>query len=146
MSPGSKTLRVVLDTNVLFSAMALPKNSPPTHVFNLVRAGKIRFFVSPFILNELEKNLGQKAGWDNERLQVFRKKLRNFIEIIETTSRVDVIKKAQADNRILECALDAKADVLVTGNMKDIRPSGRYQGIEILTPREFLNKYFPEIA
>lgn len=142
MSPGSKTLRIVIDTNVLFSATALPKDSPPTHVLDLARAGKIELFASPFILGELEKNLARKAGWDDERIQALKKKLKSFVAIVEPASHVNTIKSVDADNRILECALDVKADVLVTGNMKDIRPLGDFRGIKILTPRELLDQYF----
>lgn len=143
MSPGSKIPRVVIDTNVLFSAAALPKDSPPTRILDLARAGKISAFASPFILGELERNLARKADWEEERLQVLRKKLKGFLSIITPTSRVDAIKRVAGDNRVLECALDAKADVLVTGNMKDLRPLGDFRGIQIMTPREFLDEYFP---
>lgn len=144
MSPGNRLLRVVIDTNVLFSAAALPKDSPPTRIMDLARVGKIETFVSPFILHELERNLMRKARWDDERIGALRKKLRGFITMIEPTSHVEAIKSAEADNRILECAIDAKADALITGNMKDIRPLGNFRGIGIFTPREFLNKFFTE--
>ena len=143
MNPGSRVLRVVIDTNVLFSAVALPKDSPPARVLDLVQMGRIQAFASPFILNELERNLARKAGWDKERIQALRKKMRGLMIFIEPVSRIDVIKSVDADNRILECAADAKADILVTGNMKDIRPLGDFQGIRILTPREFVELYFP---
>ena len=58
-------------------------------------------------------------------------------------SKVSAISSKESDNRILECALDAQADVLVTGDMRDIRPLNSFRGIEILTPREFLDKHFP---
>ena len=138
MRPGSSILRVVIDTNVLFSAVALPQNSPPLKVLELARAGKIDAFASPFILGELEKNLARKAAWSDERLAALRRKLRGFLSLITPTSRIAAIKSDEADNRILECAVDAKADILVTGNMKDIRPLGTFQGIDILSPREFL--------
>lgn len=146
MSPGNKILRVVIDTNVLFSATALPKDSPPTLILNLARAGKLTVLASPFILTELENNLTRKAGWDKERVQALKKKLRGFITIIEPSTHLDTIKRVPADNRILECALDAKADALITGNMKDLRPLGDFRGISILTPREFLDKHFERNA
>lgn len=143
MNPGSKKLRVVVDTNVLFSATALPKDSPPARILDLARASKIAAFTSPFILGELEKNLSRKARWDDERVQALRKKLKGFLTIIEPASRVEVIQRVEADNRILECALDARADALVTGNMRDLRPLGEFRGIAIMTPREFLERHFP---
>ena len=144
MPPEGKLLRVVVDTNVLFSALAFPAESPPTHVFKLVMDGKISAYCSPFILDELENNLQAKAGWDKEQLRVLRRRLKLMVRLVVPTSHVSVIKRIEADNRILECAIDAHADVLITGNMKDIRPLGAFQDIQILTPREFLTQYFPK--
>lgn len=142
MSPAGRLLRAVPDTNVLFSALALAKDSPPARVMELARTGRIAAFTSSFILGELERNLARKAGWDGERLQALRRQLRSFMIVIEPASRVDVIRRVAADNRILECALDAQADALITGNMRDIRPLGEFRGVRILTPREFLDEFF----
>lgn len=143
MNPGSKRLRIAVDTNVLFSAVAFAKDRPPLKVLELVRKGKIEAVISPFILEELRRNLIGKAGWEESRFLAFEKELKRHIFLITPKTRLSVIKRINADNRILECALDAEADVLVTGNMKDIRPIGNFQGIKILTPKEFLDCYFP---
>ena len=71
--------------------------------------------------------------------------MRDFAVIVSPKSKVFAIREKDADNRILECGLAAKADVIVTGNMRHIRPLGRFRGIDILTPREFLDKHFPTI-
>ena len=143
MPPEDKLLRVVVDTNVFFSALAFPAESPPARVFKLVVDSKILAFSSPFIVDELEKNLRSKAGWDDEQLRALRRRLKLMIRLVVPTSHLSVIKRIEADNRILECAVDAQANVLITGNLKDIRPLGAFQGIDILTPREFLTRYFP---
>jgi putative PIN family toxin of toxin-antitoxin system len=142
MIPESKPLRVVVDTNVLFSALALGKDSPPLKILELVREGKIEAAVSPFILAELENALARKAGWDHHRILELRRRLKTVFVLIEPRSHFTTIKRKDADNRILECAVDAQADVLVTGDHKDIRPLGWVNEVEILTPREFLEKYF----
>jgi predicted nucleic acid-binding protein len=67
---------------------------------------------------------------------------KDVASIVEPTTKVSVIEQDETYNRILECAVEAKADVLVTGNLRHIRPLGSFQGIEILTPREFLSRYF----
>ena len=146
MTHEHSPLRVVLDTNVLFSALAFPADSPPTKVFRLLIAGKLHAWCSPFILAELERTLKAKAGWDEEQLQRLRQRLKPVLTWLEPTSRISVITRLDADNRILECAVDAHASVLITGNMKDIRPLGAFRGIEILTPREFLSRYFPKLS
>jgi putative PIN family toxin of toxin-antitoxin system len=143
MIPGSKPLRVVVDTNVLFSALALGKDSPPLKVIELVREGKIEAVVSPFILAELENTLARKAGWDPYRILELRRMFKAMFVLIEPHSHISTIKRKETDNRILECAVDAQAKVLVTGDHKDIRPLGHVKEVEILTPREFLEKYFP---
>ena len=144
MPPEDKLLRVVVDTNVLFSALAFPAESPPAGVFKLIVDGNVLAFSSPFILDELERTLRTKAGWDDEQLRVLRRRLKLMIRQVVPTSRLAVIKRIEADNRILECAVDARANVLITGNLKDIRPLGAFQGIDIMTPREFLARYFPK--
>ena len=143
MSPGSKRLRVGLDTNVLFSAIAFRKNSPPFLILKLARARKFDGVLSRFILNELLRNLEQKTFWEEEALQRLRKRLRLAFTLVEPRVEINVIKRTVADNRILECAAAAKAHVLVTGDLRDLRPLGHFRGTEILAPREFLQKYFP---
>ncbi len=145
MTAGGKRLRVVLDTNVFFSAFAFPADSPPSKVVRLVLDGHVQAFCSAFILRELEHTLQQKAGWDDEQLRLLRRRLKPMLTMLVPTSRLSVIKRIDADNRILECAVDANADTLITGNMKDIRPLRIFQGIEILTPREFLAQHFPKL-
>lgn len=144
MTPGGSALRVVLDTNVLFSALAFPAESPPAQVFRLLLDGKLHASCSPFILHELEQALEAKAGWEAEQLQRLRRRLKPAFTWLVPTSHISVITRLDADNRILECAVDAHADALITGNMKDLRPLGVFQGVAILTPREFLAKYFPK--
>jgi len=112
-------------------------------VVELAQEGAFHLIVSPFILTELERALRTGAGWRQERLALLRKRLPSLLTIVEPTTHVHTITRLDADNRILECALDAHAEVLVTGNMKDLRPLGSFRGIPILTPREFLETYFP---
>jgi predicted nucleic acid-binding protein len=41
------------------------------------------------------------------------------------------------DDKILECAIEAKADYIVTGNIRDFPKQLR--GVSVLLPRGFLN-------
>ncbi len=143
MPPAARLLRVVLDTNVLFSALAFPADSPPSKVLSLVLNGNVRAFVSPFIVDELERNLRDGARWDEERLLALRRRLRSVVTVVRPRVRLQVIKRLDADNRILECAVAADADILITGDLRDLRPLGSFRDTEILTPREFLTRHFP---
>jgi len=60
-----------------------------------------------------------------------------FVEPIE---RIKVVKEKDADNRILECALAAEAQFLVTGDTKHLLPLKVFRGILIKSPREILDR------
>ncbi len=144
MKGEPKRLRVVLDTNILISALG-HRGLGTRRIWDLVEEDRFEVFLSPFILEEFERNLPKKAALTIEEAAELVAYVKDFATIIEPARHISIIHEKDSDNRILECAVKAKADILVTGNMHHIRPLGTFQGIEILRPGEFLNKYFPEI-
>lgn len=142
MRPGPKKLRVVFDTNVLLSLLGFPGRRLDA-LWEIVQEGLLEPFVSDFILDELAKNLHFKVRLEPREVSRVIELLKVRCQVVSPKERITKIQEKEADNRILECALEAKANVLVTGNFKHIRPLGSFRGIEILTPREFLDKYFP---
>lgn len=136
-------MRIVLDTNVLVSAALRPEGHVAP-ILRLAAEGKFTVIVSPFILSEFERTLGSaKIGFEPERIAQAVAAVREIVTVIQPKTQLKVVQAKDSDNRILECAVDAKADALVTGDMHHIRPLGTVQGIEILTPREFRDKYLP---
>jgi putative PIN family toxin of toxin-antitoxin system len=134
-------LRIVADTNVLISALGF--HGETRRIWTLAEERRFRLFVSPFILRELETNLRAKLKLPADAVALLIEEVRLLGTVVEPHGSVAVIRGKESDNRILECAVEAEADVIVTGNMKHIRPLGSFQGIGILTPREFLDRYFP---
>lgn len=125
------------------SAALFPKRRVAT-ILLLGAQGLLEIYLSPFILAELALVLtSPKIGFTPSQLQETIALLREVAHIIHPKTHFSAITTDDADNRILECAVAAKADVLVTGDLKHIRPLGRFKGTEILTPREFLDKHFP---
>lgn len=141
MPAAPRRLRVVLDTNVLLSVLGFGKSL--ARIWSLVEEDRFDLFVSAFILDELGRNLAEKTPVGLERTSLILESVALLATLVEPATTVDVIRRKDADNRILECALAAEADVLVTGDLRDIRPLGSFRGIEILTPRKFLDKHFP---
>ena len=135
-------MRVVIDTNVLVSALLF--GGKPSSIVESAKDGRIELCVSPFILTEFEDKLKSKFGYSVRGAREARTDIEMISRIVQPQTKVRAIQRKDSDNRILECAVDAGAEVLVTGNMKDIRPLGRFEGVEILTPAEFLDKY-PEL-
>ena len=143
-SASARPERVVLDTNVLASALAF--GGVPQVVVGLGRAGEFAVYSSPFILGELSAVLAsRKFRWGRAEIEEALRELRSFITVIEPPVGVDVITADDQDNRILECGLAAGAAVIITGNMKHIRPLGVFRGIAIMTPREFIDGFFPSL-
>ena len=141
MKTEPKKLRVVCDTNVLLSMLGFPGGRLDA-LWEIIQEHRIELFASAFILEELERNLRLKVKLQPQEINRVIAILKNHMQEVIPKQKVHSIKEKESDNRILECALEAKSDVLVTGNFKHIRPLGQFHGITILTPREFLDKYF----
>lgn len=133
-------MRVTLDTNVLVSALLF--GGLPSTILDIIKDGKAELFVSPFILDEFQRKLETKFGFTQDLAREARAGVEAIANVVHPKKTIHIIKRKDSDNRILECAVEAKAQVLVTGNMRDIRSLGAFQEIAILTPREFLEKYF----
>jgi putative PIN family toxin of toxin-antitoxin system len=130
-------MRVVLDTNVLLSALAFP-GSKPDQVVQRVRRGEVELFLSPFILTELERILRNKFRFTkrqtDERLAVIRR----MATLVDPTERITVVAAKDDDNRILECALAAHAEYLVTGDKEHLLPLQSIGATRIVSPATFL--------
>ena len=123
-------MRVVLDTNVVVSALNFPGNE--RLVLEYGRRGRFELVLSPFILAEVEGVLARKFGWSEERSSQAVAMLRAAATIVEPIDRVEMVAGGHADNRILACAVEAEADYLVTGDRQHLLPIGEYEGIPIV--------------
>ena len=123
-------MRVVLDTNVVVSALNFPGNE--RLVLEYGRRGRFELVLSPFILAEVEGVLTRKFGWSEQRSSQAVAMLRDAATIVEPIDRVEVVAGGHADNRVLACAAEAEADYLVTGDRRHLLPIGEYEGIPIV--------------
>jgi uncharacterized protein len=130
-------MRIVLDTNVLLSALAFP-GSKPDQVLHCVRRGEVSLFLSPFILTELERVLREKFRFSKRKTDDRVTTIRRMATMVEPVDRIALVVAKDDDNRILECALAARADYLVTGDTKHLLPLRSIGTTLILTPAAFL--------
>ena len=130
-------MRVVLDTNVIVSGLNFPGNE--RLVLELALRGRFELYVSTFILEEAAGVLGRKFDWDAERSSQALSALGNAATVIYPRRLPEVIEGGHADNRILECAVDASADYLVTGDRRHLLPLGTHEGVRILNAPRFLS-------
>lgn len=128
-------IRAVLDTNVVVSALLNPVG-PMASILNLAALRRFRCYVSGPILEEYHKVLGRTHLGLNERT-IFRsmERLRRSAVLVEPRRQVRECMDAE-DNKFLECALEARADYVVTGNVRHFPM--RFQDIRVILPRQFL--------
>lgn len=112
-----KSVRVVLDTNVLVSACWKP-DGLEARVADLAVTGAITACVSAEVLAEYRDvmsrpKLAAVGGRAREILAV----LERTAVFVESTSRVTE-SIDDGDNRFLECAEAASAEYLITGNLR----------------------------
>lgn len=129
-------LRVVLDTNVYISAFVFP-NGVADQVFQQAKQRSFHLLVSPAIVNETAKKLREKFGQKDLEVIPNLKLITHIAEIIQPTINLKVVVD-EPDNRILECAVEGKVHLIVTGDHKHLLPLNPFQGIGIITPIDFL--------
>lgn len=70
---------------------------------------------------------------------MIRTPLINVMEIIEPVSPIEICRDPD-DDKFLECAKDSRALYIVSGD-KDLLVIKNYDNIEIVTAKEFCEKY-----
>ena len=128
--------RIVADTNVYISALNFAGIAD--QVLTLGRAGVIDVFISQPILEEIAGVLLRKFHWTVPRVREATRAICNFAVLVIPGESVNAVHEDEPDNRILECAVAAGADVIVTGDQHLLKLK-RFQNIMIVTPREFLD-------
>ena len=129
--------KAVFDTNVYISALGF--GGLPEHLLSLATGPGRQFelYASPDILKEIMKVLG------SEKFKFSQEEIADTISVIDDAAYVIIpgiklnIIKHKPDNRILECAVKAKADYIVSGD-KHLRALKEYKGISSITPAQFL--------
>ncbi len=131
-------LKVVIDTNVFISAFYLPASRPSEVVF-LARRKRILNFISPQILQEIERILQKKLLWDKVEALNAVGQIRSFSEIVRPKGPLAVIAD-DPDNRVLECAVEVQTDFIISGD-KHLLNLKVYRGITIVRPSDFLKSF-----
>jgi putative PIN family toxin of toxin-antitoxin system len=128
-------MRVVLDTNVFISSFF---GGNPRAIIDLWKDGSLTLCLSQEILDEYIEVL-RRLGFDNtQEMEELLKLFATGFHIVFTTRTPEVHVAADPDDdKFIACALALKAQYVVSGDkaLIDVR---RYQGINIVTPREFL--------
>ena len=131
-------MRVVFDTNIFISALAIPGSLAEKAVSRIIE-GRDELVISSDIIKEVLSVLSLKFGRDREALSHVAVILSELGELVEPKQTVRVLKD-EPDNRILECATFGKADIIVTGDKEMLRLK-EYMGVKVARLREYLESF-----
>ena len=128
-------MRVVFDTNIYISALVIPGGNAEEAYVKALR-GNFELFTSVAILTETVRVLQIKFEWTEDRI---RQAIRNISETATVLRPRPTLHrlKDEPDNRILECAIAAQADWIVTGD-RHLLVLKRHANSAIISLADFL--------
>ena len=130
-------MRVVLDTNVVMSGMF--SGGPPGRILTAWSAGEITLSTSPEIVEEYIATADVLvARYPTIELEPLVALLVMHAEIRQCPPLPEQVCADPDDDKFLACALAANAECVVSGDKALQRASG-YQGIAVVSPRQFVD-------
>jgi len=135
-------LKVVMDTNVFISGVFF--NGPPYQILNAWQSGEFELVVSQEILDEYRR-VGEIMA--EERPKIDLNPILTFVlehaKVYKSAKLKGPVCEDPDDDKFFACALASGSNVIISGDKHLLKVSG-YQGVEVLKPREFLDKYLAE--
>lgn len=128
--------KVVLDTNVYFSAFKGPHGAP-FEIWRRALRREYALLVSPAIVRELAEVLRSGLRWPEAEIIAQLKLMVRVAEVVEPRITLQVVKADPDDDRIIECAVAGSADLIVSGDHHLTRLKS-FEGIGIVRPAYFL--------
>ena len=132
-------VRVVLDTNILVGAL-ITKDTPPDRLYQAWLRGEFELVTSEFQLAELADVLARprlQKFINQEEAAAILVELES-IALVVTTVREVGYSQDRDDNWILAAAIEAQAELIVSGDKPDMLALREVRGIPIVTARQAL--------
>lgn len=141
-----RKLRAVVDTNLFISGI-FAKDSPPAKLQNLWIKQEFELATSIEILKEASRvlqypKIQKRFHPDKEEIRRFFRLVFRKAVITKGLYTVDKIADDPDDNMFLTCAVEAKADFVVSGD-KHLLNVKEFQGIRIVDVEQFMEKLRP---
>jgi putative PIN family toxin of toxin-antitoxin system len=136
-------MKVLFDTNIFISAFVV-RGSLGERAFLLAQQRCFDRCTSVSILTETARKLRDKFDQSDEDIRAALKLISRASTVYKPKVRVNVLQDTP-DNRILECALAAGADLIVTGDRHLLRLK-KYGGIAIVRLADLIRTFPGERA
>lgn len=131
-------MKIVCDTNVLISGILF--RGHPRRILLLAVQGRLTNCTSPALLGEAEAVLSRpKFGLQSGQVSSILALFRDTFELVHPDQSVSTVVGDPADNRVLEAASAAAADVIVSGDHHLLQLK-EWKGIRVLSPADFVSE------
>ena len=136
-------MRIVIDTNLLVSGII--SAGLPRQLVDAAKAGEFELCTSEVLLAELldviarGKFAARLAQVGLTPLAIVED-LRALAVVVSPTTVARVVLTDPDDDHVLAAALTGAADLIASGDKRDLLPLGSYQGIPIVTAKEALER------
>jgi putative PIN family toxin of toxin-antitoxin system len=132
-------IKATLDTNVIVSALIKP-NGKPAQILD--QRAKFELVLSDAILQEADtalhrKHIQKKYSPSSDSIEKLFATLREFSTMVHVQHVENIVPNDPPDNLVLACAVEGKADYLVSGDLH-LLDLEQHRGIKIATPAQFL--------
>lgn len=140
MGTAKKRLTVVLDTNILVSALLF--HGELSRIVNLWKGGSILPVFTKETFAEFREVLHYpKFSLKEDELRtILEDEVLPFFEAVETENQIKRICRDSQDDKFIACAVAAQADYIVSAD-KDLLVLKKYGQIKIISASEFLKKF-----
>jgi putative PIN family toxin of toxin-antitoxin system len=141
MGKKKSGIKLVLDTNVLISALLFRKET--SKIVDLWKREMIIPVLSKETFDEFKKVLGYpKFSLTKDEINsIAYEEVLTFFEVIEVKSRIEGICDDPDDDKFISCALSAGAKFIVSGDA-ELYKLKRYKSVRIIKPSELLNIFY----
>jgi len=131
------TVRVVFDTNIYISALAIPGGNAEDAYLEAVR-GTFELYTSVAILTETARVLQTKFDWAEDKVREAIQSIGQVATVLRPRPALHILDD-EPDNRILECAIAAQAEFIVSGD-RHLLALKRHADITMISLADFLTK------
>lgn len=131
------TVRVVFDTNIYISALAIPGGNAEDAYLEAVH-GTFELYTSVAILTETARVLQTKFDWADDKIREAVQDIGQVATVLRPRPTLHILDD-EPDNRILECAVAAQAEFVVSGD-RHLLALKQHADITMISLTDFFSK------
>ena len=128
--------KVVFDTNVLISATLWENSVAQKFLFKCIKEN-VQIFSSQEIIEEYKEILARDFDYKEQKIGEILEKVFQFVTLVTSSKKVDIVKEDADDNKIIECAVESKSEYIISYD-KHLLKLKDFQGVKIVRPEEAL--------